>query len=245
MQRAPRDLDFLKARPFAHRGLHGANGVPENSLAAFEAAIAAGHGIELDVQLTADRGAVVLHDPVLPGLANADGRVAALTMAELAALRIPGSAEPIPSLRAAIDAIAGRAPTLIELKSPGRRGWTSLCRAVRRTIEGANGWVAVMSFDPRIVRWFRHHSPQTVRGLVIDETRGGIAGWLRRRLSIRAAHPHFLAYDIDALPSKLADWFRADGCPVLTWTVRDEEQRRRAAAHADQIIFEPHAGGKA
>jgi glycerophosphoryl diester phosphodiesterase len=237
--RAPRDLGYLTARPFAHRGLHAPGGPPENSFAAFAAAIDAGHGIELDVRLTKDRGAVVFHDAELPRLVNASGRIVDLTTAELAAYRIAGSDEPIRSLREAIEFIGGRAPTLIEVKSPGRYGWTSLCRAIRRAIEGANGWVAVMSFDPRIVRWFRHHSPLTVRGLVVSERdRPGPVGWLRRRLAIRAAHPHFLAYDVAALPSGIGDWFRASGRPLLTWTVRTADERRRAAAHADQIIFE-------
>jgi glycerophosphoryl diester phosphodiesterase len=240
---SPRDLAFLKERPFAHRGLHAPGGPPENSFAAFEAAIVAGYGIELDVRLTADKGAVVFHDPELPRLANAAGRIADLTTGELAAYRLAGCDEPIRTLREAIEFIGGRTPTLIEVKSPGRRGGTSLCRAIRRAIEGANGWTAVMSFDPRVVRWFREHSRLTVRGLVLSEADdSGLVGWAKRRLAIRAAHPHFLAYDIGSLPSSIGERFRATGRPLLTWTVRDDGERARAAAYADQIIFEKAAG---
>lgn len=241
MRTSPRDLDFITRQPFAHRGLHGAKGVPENSRAAFERAIAAGHGIELDVRLTADKDAVVFHDAELPRLVNAGGRIADLTVGELGAFRLAGTDEPIRTLREVLSEIGGRTPTLVEVKSPGRRGHGSLCRAVRRALEGANGWTAVMSFDPRIVHWFREHSPQTVRGLVVTrEGRGnaGPRGWLSRNLAVRAARPHFIACDIRALPFGFAARQRRKGRPVLTWTVRDDEERARATAHADQVIFE-------
>ena len=56
--RAP---DWLRAKPFAHRGLHDALR-PENSLAAIDAAVTAGFPVEIDVQESADHRAVVFHD---------------------------------------------------------------------------------------------------------------------------------------------------------------------------------------
>jgi len=70
------ELAQLIARPFAHRGLHGGGRI-ENSRAAFAAAIAAGHGIELDVQASADGQAMVFHDADLARLADARGALAA------------------------------------------------------------------------------------------------------------------------------------------------------------------------
>ncbi|MBB4631893.1 glycerophosphodiester phosphodiesterase family protein [Sphingosinicella soli] len=241
MRNTPRDLDFLTRQPFAHRGLHGVQGAPENSGAAFARAIDAGFGIELDVRLTADKDAVVFHDAELPRLVNAGGRIADLTVGELGAFRLSGTDEPIRTLREVLSEIGGRTPTLVEVKSPGRRGCGSLCRAVRRALEGANGWAAVMSFDPRIVRWFREHSPQTVRGLVVTKEgsrNAGVRGWLSRHLAVRSTRPHFLAFDINALPCSFAERQRRKGRPVLTWTVQGEALRARARANADQIIFE-------
>ena len=54
-------ISELGRLPFAHRGLHG-SGLVENSRAAFDAAVAAGHGIELDVQASRDGEAIVFHD---------------------------------------------------------------------------------------------------------------------------------------------------------------------------------------
>jgi len=51
--------------------------------------------------------------------------------------------------------------------------------------------------------------------------------------------PHFVAYWVDQLPAP-APWIARNifGLPLLTWTVRTPEQRRRAALYADQMIFE-------
>lgn len=247
--REPRDLSFLTKQPFAHRGLHGPGGAVENSFAAFDRAIENGFGIELDVQMTIDKSVVVFHDDDLSRLTASEGRVSAHTTRELAQIKLNGTDETIRSLRDAIIHIRGRAPLLIEAKSTSNSSCESLCRAIRRAIEGANGWVAVMSFDPRIVGWFAEHSPLTVRGLVITEDGAphtqGIRGWISRRWAIYKTKPHFLAYDIRSLPSKDAARFREKGGDILTWTVRSADERKRAEAHADQIIFEQDPDGKA
>ena len=56
----------LTSHAYAHRGLYdNARGVPENSLPAFERAVRAGYGIELDVRETRDHVLVVHHDETL------------------------------------------------------------------------------------------------------------------------------------------------------------------------------------
>jgi len=139
-------LAQLIARPFAHRGLHG-HGHIENSRAAFEAAIAAGSGIELDVQASADGEAMVFHDYELERLTEGFGALRTLAGVELQRIRLKGSEETIPTLNEILALIGGRAPLLIELKSPGRRA-AQLCRAVQRALDGYQGSVAVMSFMP-------------------------------------------------------------------------------------------------
>ncbi|WP_269843278.1 glycerophosphodiester phosphodiesterase family protein, partial [Brevirhabdus pacifica] len=82
--------DFLRL-PLAHRGLHDrAQGRPENSLAAFRAAIEAGFGIELDVQPSADGRAMVFHDETLDRLTARKGPVAALPAEELGRIPLSG-----------------------------------------------------------------------------------------------------------------------------------------------------------
>jgi len=228
-----RRLKALIARPFAHRGLHG-GGLVENSRAAFEAAIAAGDGIEFDVQASADGQAMVFHDYGLERLTSAHGRLAETAAADLGRIALNGAGETIPTLEEVLTLIGGRAGLLIEVKSPGWRVG-ALCRVVADAFEGYDGPVAVMSFNPAVPRWFAHHAPDVLRGLVVMEEGRPARHQLRRRLALHWSRADFLAYDIRDLPSRFAV---GSGLPVLTWTVRTATQRATAAAYADQIIHE-------
>jgi glycerophosphoryl diester phosphodiesterase len=230
------ELTRLIARPFAHRGLHG-QGRIENSRAAFEAAIAAGHGIELDVRATRDGQAAVFHDERLDRLTGEQGRVSTLTLAELGQIRLKGSDETIPSLREVLALIAGRVPLLIEVKAPSREV-AALSRSVADALAAYIGPVAVMSFNPEVGRWFARNAPQRLRGLVVTEAGNGWRGIAERYLALWRSKPDFLAYDIRDLPSRFADAQRDKGMPVLTWTCRSLQQRALAAEHASQIIYE-------
>ena len=232
-------LRALISRPFAHRGLHGGGRI-ENSRAAFAAAIAAGNGIELDVQASADDQAMVFHDYELQRLTDAAGGVRTLGSADLSRIRLKGSEETIPILAEILGLVAGKAGLLIEVKSPDRHP-VALSRAVADALAGYKGAVAVMSFNPEVGHWFARHAPGLLRGLVVTEQGKSWRGFFERWLALWRARPDFLAYDIRDLPSRFATQARDRGLPVLTWTVRSLKDRARAAEHADQIIFESEA----
>lgn len=234
----PERVAWLKAGLFAHRGLHG-NGLAENSPAAFSAAIQRGFGIECDVQRSGDGQAMVFHDWELDRLTGETGAVMDRTAAALGATPLTGSDDRIPTLRQVLDLVAGRVPLLIEVKSKREHRVAGLCMAVRRTLEGYRGPHAVMSFDPRVSRWFAGQSPFTVRGLVVtEENARTLSGNVRRHLALWHARPDFLAYDVRDFPSKFAAAQRARGIPVTTWTVRSPELMAKAERHADAPIAE-------
>jgi glycerophosphoryl diester phosphodiesterase len=152
---------------------------------------------------------------------------------------LTGGTDAIPSLRQVLDQIAGQVPVLIEVKSQRGSHVAALCLAVRRVLEGYQGPHGVMSFDPRVPRWFATHSPLTPRGLVItEENDKALSGRIRRHLALWHAKPDFLAYDIRDLPSSFAAAQRRRGVPVVTWTVRSGEHRDRASDYADAPIAE-------
>lgn len=229
-------VEGLIARPFAHRGLHG-QGRIENSRAAFQAAIDAGHGIELDVQTSADGEAMVFHDDRLERLAESEGPIGGFTAADLTRIRLRNSTETIPALGEVLQLIAGRAPLLIELKSSGR-GVAALSGAVNRALADYVGTVAVMSFNPAVGRWFARHAPGVLRGLVVTEAGRPKRGRLKRMIAFFWSKPDFLAYDVRDLPSRFAQARRRHGLKLLTWTCRTEAHLSAAKAHADQIIYE-------
>lgn len=236
----PRKVDWIGRHDYAHRGLHGIaeGGLPENSLEACQAAIDRGLGIECDVQRSGDGQAMVFHDWELDRLTAKTGPVAQLSADQLGRIALTGGSSTIPTLRKLLTLITGRVPVLIEIKSRPDAPIPALCLAVRRVLEGYAGPHAVMSFDPRVSRWFHHHSPHTVRGLVISESEGARAGHVRRRLALWHAKPDFLAYDVRDLPSRFAAAQRARGLPLATWTVRSAELRQQASLYADAAIAE-------
>ncbi|QIQ87713.1 glycerophosphodiester phosphodiesterase family protein [Erythrobacter sp.] len=230
--------DWLTQWEYAHRGLHSP-GVPENSLAAAEAAIAAGMGIECDVQRSLDDHPMVFHDWELERLTGVAGATEERLAEELEALGLIGSDQSPVRLATFLEIVAGRVPVLIEIKS--RRGydveWS--CVSVSRLLDAYCGLHAVMSFDPRVSRWFRRHAPHTPCGLVMREDgRGNTQKAWQRRLALWLAKPDFLAYHIAALPNRWVAVLRAGGLPVLTWTVDSSATRALAVLHADALIVE-------
>ena len=239
---SPRKVAWLSGVRFAHRGLHGTStdgGAPENSPSAFARAIAAGMGIECDIQRSSDGLPMVFHDWELDRLTAETGLVSRRSAEQLGKVRLSGSVDSIPSLRQLLDQVAGRAPLLIEIKSQSDTRINAVCLAVRRALEGYRGAHAVMSFDPRVPHWFAVHSPVTVRGLVVTEQDDkSLAGRFRRHFALWHARPDFLAYDIRDLPSRFAAAQRRRGLPIATWTVRSAEHRARADEYADAPIAE-------
>ena len=241
-------LDWLTARPIAHRGLHdAAAGVIENTASAFTAAIAGGYGIECDLQLSGDGEAMVHHDPVLGRLTEGDTWLADMTASEIKAVRFKASADRILTLGELCDLVAGRVPLLLELKTFFDRD-LRLAERAAAVVAGYAGPVAAMSFDPLLVEALRRVAPRLPRGIVAERhythhewdrlTRSQKRS-LAHLLHAWRSQPQFIAYRVQDLPAP-APWLARTlfGLPLLTWTVRSEADRTAAGRFADQMIFE-------
>jgi glycerophosphoryl diester phosphodiesterase len=234
-RRAP---DWLTGWEYAHRGLHR-EGVPENSRAAAEGAIAAGMGIECDIQMSADNVPMVFHDWELSRLTGATGLVASRTAAEVEALTLLGTDQHPMRLATLLELIAGRVPLLIEIKSMPGFNIANCCTEISRALCNYTGPFAAMSFDPRMGAWYIKHEPAFVRGLVATDTldHGFLNAW-RAPGALEQADPDFLAMDIRDLPNAITDLWRADRRPLLSWTIRSRHLRRRALRCVDALIAE-------
>ncbi|MCK9918649.1 hypothetical protein MXD81_56950 [Microbacteriaceae bacterium K1510] len=241
-------LDWLIARPIAHRGLHdAAHGVIENTPSAFRAAIDGNYGIECDVQLTGDGEAIVHHDDVLGRLTDGSGRLTDMTTAALKAVPFKQTTDRMLTLSELCDLVAGRVTLVVEIKSHFD-GDARLARRTAEVLQGYAGPVAAMSFDPQVIATIRDVAPRLPRGIVAErhysheEWRGLSTRqrWsLAHLLHAPRTRPHFLAYHVKDLPAAAPLIARAVfGLPLLTWTVRTDDDRRRAARWADQAIFE-------
>jgi glycerophosphoryl diester phosphodiesterase len=229
--------DWLTARPIAHRGLHDAAvGIIENTSSAVAAAIASGYGIEVDLQVTSDGSAMVYHDEALGRLTEGGAQIRQLTSAELRRVPFKSTADRMLTLAELCDLVAGRATLLLELKSHSD-GDERLARHVADVVSSYSGPVAAMSFDPAQIRMLRNFAPTLRRGLVAPADKRGFDAWAGLSPFLNSP-PQFLAYAVKDLPATAPLLAKLFGMPVLTWTVRSEEDRRRAARWADQIIFE-------
>lgn len=240
---------FLHA-PIAHRALHDkAAGRIENSRAAVRAAVAAGYGIEIDVQLSADGVAMVFHDYELDRLTGARGLVKDHTAAELGQIQLSGGGEGIPTLAEVLGDVAGKVALLIELKDQTRvlgPDVGPLERAVADDLRGYAGPVAVMSFNPHSVAAMAEVAPEVVRGLTtcaFDSLESRRLPKARREhlaaiADFDAVGASFISHDARDLANPRVAELKRDGVPVLCWTIRSLEAEKKAREVADNVTFE-------
>jgi glycerophosphoryl diester phosphodiesterase len=241
-------LDWLTARPVAHRGLHdAASGVIENTASAFTAAIAGDYAIECDVQASVDGEAMVHHDAHLGRLTEGEGVLAEMSAAALQQVTFKATADRMQTLSQLCAQVGGRVTLIVEIKSR-HEGDLRLARRVAEVLHDYAGPVAAMSFDPRVVVALRTIAPGLPRGIVAERTYDhpewqsltvGVKRSLAHLLHSFSTRPHFVAYRVRDLPAvaPLAARY-VFGLPLLTWTVRSAEDRARAARWASQMIFE-------
>lgn len=224
---------------FAHRGLHTKDKkVPENSMAAFEAAACAGYGIELDIRLSKDGEVVVFHDDDLQRVCGQPGRVDAYTLQELQNFALHGTRQTIPLLSQVLQLVNGRVPLLIELKmGPANQ---QLCEKAMQLLTPYQGPYCIESFDPRIVRWFKKNHKQVLRGQLAASPKAlgnGISGFLVGTLLCNfLGRPHFIAYGKG--PTPLTVPIVQSGAMRVVWTVRDTDNHETFENENDAVIFE-------
>ncbi len=243
-----RNLNWLVARPIAHRGFHNGHTVIENTASAFSAAIRNNYAIECDVQLTADGEAVVFHDDTLERITNAKGAVKSHTANDLQRVRINSTHDRIQSLHELLEQVAGRATLVIELKSL----WDGNVTLAKRCVEvlaNYEGPAAIMSFDPAMIACARELAPHTVRGITADRTTDPYYNPLpvSQRVSMRnfshleETQPHFVSYNWRDLPFEPITEIRNAGFPIITWTLHSGEESSQALRYCDQVTFEGYA----
>lgn len=244
-----RDLAWLVERPIAHRGQHDkTKGILENTESAFAAAIKNDYAIECDLQITAEGDAVVFHDETLERVCEAQGMVRNCTIRQLKKFNYRIGKDRIQTLAEMLEQVDGRVPLVIELKSHWD-GDDALARRALKVLESYAGPYAIMSFDPDLVAAIADYSPYTVRGITADRAVDSYYNVLsvERRLELRTfshlarTRPHFVSFYFRELPYAPVQRIRAAGHPVITWTIRTEEQARMARRYSDQITFEGFA----
>lgn len=237
-------LAALQGWKYAHRGLHDEE-KPENSMAAFRAALEAGYGIELDIHLMKDGQLAVIHDASLSRVAGKDVKIEELTAEQLNDYPLMGTRETIPLFSQVLELYAGKAPLIIELKSENNN-YAQLAEAACKAMEGYAGPWCMESFDPRCVRWLKVNQPQIIRGQLAENfvKRNKKLPFVLRfvvthHLLNFLLQPDFVAYLFDDRKS-LSNFLvrKLWGVQGVSWTLRKQEDLDAAVAEGWLPIFE-------
>ena len=240
-------LAHMEGYHYAHRGYHDGNvAIPENSLSSFQAAIDAGYGIELDVQLSSDKVPMVFHDADLDRICGVEGKIWDYTCQELQEMKLFGTEETIPTLAQALELIGGQVPILVEYKMD--KVDTDVCAYSHELLKEYDSPYAVQSFHPFALFWYRQNAKDVPRGILAknfirDKQEKGkdpsIVDFLTTNLMLNVVgYPDFIAYDYQD-----ADYFalklcRLMGAPTSTWTLKDPAHYEQVKGQFDLYTFE-------
>jgi glycerophosphoryl diester phosphodiesterase len=240
---------FLATLPIAHRGLHD-HEKPENSTAAFRAAISAGYAIETDVRLSRDGELVVFHDDTLTRMTGVNKPVETLDASELTRLRLADTQECIPLFSDFLNELGGSVPLLLEIKNVPNADTKEYLRKIACALEEYrkkfDGEVAIQSFNPFYMQKMKKIFPGVPYGVLgtatsAKEDFGGSALWRFKARAVKnmsfnkRVDPTFISYNFWDFPQKSVNKFQGI---KLAWTVRSPEEERNARKYADNIIFE-------
>lgn len=239
--------------PLAHRGLHDRQaGIIENSRSAVAAAVEAGYGIEIDLQISSDGEAMVFHDATLDRLTGEIGRVDRLSATALGQVELTGGGEGVPTLLDILEIVDGRAPLLVEIKDQsGCLGEVDgrLERRASHLLATYNGPAALMSFNPCSVAVCAEAAPSIPRGRVTDlfkpsewenltPTR---ADQLNRFDDLDALGASFISHDHKDLSDAEVEVARQSGRHILCWTTKSLAEDKAARRIAENVTFENYA----
>ncbi|MBO0664148.1 glycerophosphodiester phosphodiesterase [Jiella sp. CQZ9-1] len=232
---------WLVERPIAHRGLHDSNrDIPENSIPAALAAIAAGYAIECDVQMSADGTPHIFHDGTLNRMTGRHAAFATLSDNELAGLTLGRTTATIPTLERFLSLVHGQVPLVVELKGGEKNRDPDYFARVKPLIDAYPGPLALMSFESWLIDQMLADRPvNRPIGLTANGSRAGV---LATHRSVFERGCDFVSYDVHDLPNVFVDWVRLERkAPAISWTVRNEAEVQVSGLHADQITFEDFA----
>lgn len=229
---------------YAHRGLHNnETQAPENSLAAFQKAVDAGYGIELDVQLSRDKVPVVFHDFTLKRMCGVEGKVEDYTYEQLQQFQLAQSSQRIPRFEEVLKLVDGRVPLIVELKI--ERFSTEVCPLVDQLLHDYPGVYCIESFNPLGLKWYRDHRPEVFRGQLSEQflksknLRKPLYFLLQNLLFNFISKPDFIAYNhrhANALSLRICH--RMYHNVAAAWTIKSQAELDAARKEFDIFIFD-------
>ena len=208
---------------FAHRGLHNKK-IKENSVKAFERAIKNGFGIELDIRMTKDKVLIVFHDKEINGI-------------KIENLMYKDIYDYIPKIEDVFELIEKlKGTVLLEIKESLFS--KELRTKLMKELKYVNINFAIISFNPRTVRWFKKNG--CFVGQSIDKTNlPKILEEILIKGIIKSSNPDFLIVEKTILKNKSIRKARKTK-KVISWTIKSEIEKSQALLLSDNVIFDEY-----
>lgn len=236
------DIDLEKYKFTAHRGLYdNRNGIPENTIPAFEKAVEKGYAIELDVNMSNDGFLVIFHDNSLKRMTGVKEDITTLDLHEIRRLKLVGTDIKIPTLQDVLLCIAGKVPLIIEVKQNER--YKELMEKLIKELSVYNGEYIIESFDPRVVYWLKENKPEIIRGQLagrnVKEIKGRILKILLGNMVFNVlTKPNFISYHYYSVDKKFYNKQKKKKRLLAVWTVKSKEEYEKIKNCSDIVIFE-------
>lgn len=233
---------WLVESPIAHRGLRNGD-IPENSIKSFKKAMEKNYTIELDVQLTKDKKLVVFHDDNLKRMTNCDKKVKDVNYQDLKKLRLENTDEKIPTLKEVINLVDNKVPLLIEIKNSD--DVKSVCEATYNEMKNYKGRYAIQSFNPFALEYFKKKDEKILRGQLSGTLKKDADNlklyekFLLKNLMLNfKSKPNFICYELDGINNLSVRLLQGRNYPIISWTIENEEDMKKAYEKTDNIIFD-------
>ena len=246
---APRMIHKPDRTPFfeihyAHRGLFDNNSdAPENSLAAFQKAVDAGYGIELDLQLSKDNKLVIFHDATLKRMCGVKGNVWDYTLEELQQFKLLNSNETIPTFEEFLKIVDGKVPFILEFKLD--RPQTTVCKLANEALKNYKGTYCIESFHPYALLWYKKNRPDVLRGQLSEEffrEKKYVGNFPLTLLSFLVfnflGRPDFIAYNYKHADNLSRRICRVMGALSVTYTIKSLDSYAQVKNKFDLFIFD-------
>ncbi|HPT84038.1 MAG TPA: glycerophosphodiester phosphodiesterase [Limnochordia bacterium] len=221
----------------AHRGYSGK--APENTMAAFELALAAGaDGIELDVHLTKDGEIVVIHDETVDRTTDGTGRISSYTLEDLKKLDAGSwygpefAGETVPTLRQVLDLLKGK-DVLLNIEIKTGLGFEPMNEKLVALLDKYDRW------ERTIISSFNHYALAHIIGLK-PQSRTAILymsalvnPWVyAKSIGATILHPYYHGVIPEIITAA-----QQNGMMVNVWTVDEEaDVERMKQCRVDGIV---------
>lgn len=195
---------------------------PENTILSFKKAIEAGcNGLELDVRLTKDNKAVVIHDKNLERTTNGKGFVSEFTLREIKKLDV-GRGERIPALEEVLSEIAD-VKLLIEIKTDAVKDIDKLCAETVK-LAGKRKDTFFTSFNLDAIQSIKKNKSELKTGLIFSKPLTEPEQYAR---FLNALCPR-----LDRIDSGIAVFAKQYNLDLYVWTVNTEDELKKVLQYS-------------